>query len=248
MNQRKRSVVRILLALLIAGFVPKAMFAQSTYLCETSGLMTTTLAGTVNEQSFRFEGYSGFYIGQMLSTDIGNVINSFISSMGASLLYGLSRNTEMGLNIQSFDNIISDGSINLPEIHLNCKVNLLPAYESTGLGFVIQLLNFSGNTLTTATDLYIMGTTVIKEAVGLSLQMGLIRNDFRFAIYTSPRESTSLMVETVYLPGSGSLIFFPGIKFGSSEKGFQLKLSTMLDVAEISIDQLVLFIKAGIGF
>jgi hypothetical protein len=235
-------VICTLAALLPVSKVPAQTLNQLT------GYILTPTAGTLEETKFKIEAYSGMYAGTIASLDLGNMLGEFIGGLGASFLYGMSKNVEIGLNIESFNNIYQSGTINLPEINLNAKINFLPKYDDTGLGLGFQLINYNGSdTINLLPDLYVLWTTVIQDTVGLSLQVrpvtGFMVNT---AIVVAPRNSTNLVLELFY--HSGTFVILPELKIGTND-GLQLKIGSLFNVTSgIDIDNIGINISCGIRF
>lgn len=212
---------------------------------EMTGNILTTQAGTLEEGKFRIEAYSGISFSNITALDLTGMLDDAVNGLGASFLFGMSKNVELGLNLQSFNNIIVGNTINLPEMHLNVKVNLMPKYDFTGLGFGIQLINFYNGTINWAGDIYALYSTIIKNAVGLDMQLRFIGNlGLTTALILNPLSSTNFLVEMEY---TGGLILMPGLKIGHAN-GMQLKLGVLIDTANINLSDMGLNISAGIKF
>ena len=246
MNRKKL----VLAVLLVTVIIPAKVSAQYMMVRpnELTGYNITTTAGTLDETEKRLDFYSSVGVGTITDSGLGGALSAIIGNLGASFLYGMSRNVELGVNIQSFDNIIAGNTINIPEIHLNAKVNFMPKYDYTGLGIGFQLLSYRNDEIELVPDIYGIWTTTFQEAVGLTLQMGLqgLSNiSFRTALVAAPHESTNVLLEFLY--SGGDLWLVPGINLGK-EDGFRMSIGTSIEVANIDISNLGISVKGGIKF
>jgi len=238
-NHRKFAVAVIFLLVSFSS-LPAQTFNELT------GYLLTPTAGTLPETEFKIEAHSGMLAGTIIGLDFSGMLGEFVGGLGASFIYGMSKNVEIGLNVQSFDEIYSGGALHIPQISLNTKINFLPKFDDTGLGLGFQLLSYNSGTIYTLPDLYVLWTTVIQEAVGLSMQVRPFSGfDVNSAIVVAPRNSTNLILEMHY--HSGTLILMPEIKIGSTD-GLQLKLGSLFNLSSIDVDTIGVNISCGIKF
>jgi hypothetical protein len=239
----RKNNIALFIMVFTAVILPLRVSAQAFN--EMTGNMLTTQAGTLEEGKFRIEAYSGISFSNITALDLNGMLDDAINRLGASFLWGMSKNVELGFNLQSFNNIIVGNTINLPGMHLNVKVNLMPKYDFTGAGFGIQLMNFYNGNISWAGDIYALYSTIIKNAVGLDMQLRFLNSlGLTAAIILNPLSSNNLLVEMEY---TGGLIIMPGFKMGNAN-GMQLKLGVLIDTANINLSDMGLNISGGIKF
>jgi hypothetical protein len=106
-------------------------------------------------------------------------------------------------------------------------------------------MNFYNGNISWAGDIYALYSTIIKNAVGLDMQLRFLNSlGLTAAIILNPLSSNNLLVEMEY---TGGLIIMPGFKMGNAN-GMQLKLGVLIDTANINLSDMGLNISGGIKF